>query len=72
MIKQLIWCLSEIAFQLIMSNFLMVMFIYVAFREQKCEQFNRFTKTMDDGVKDLLNIGNEHWKRCTGREYHSL
>ncbi|XP_077077419.1 sorting nexin-9b isoform X1 [Siphateles boraxobius] len=43
--------------------------------EQKCEQFNRFTKTMDDGVKDLLNIGNEHWKRCTGplpKEYQRI
>uniref|UniRef100_A0A8C2HGV2 Sorting nexin 9b n=1 Tax=Cyprinus carpio TaxID=7962 RepID=A0A8C2HGV2_CYPCA len=34
--------------------------------EQKCEQFNRFTRAMDDGVKDLLTVGNEHWKRCTG------
>ncbi|XP_056125147.1 sorting nexin-9b isoform X3 [Rhinichthys klamathensis goyatoka] len=43
--------------------------------EQKCEQFNRFTKTMDDGVKDLLTIGNEHWKRCTGplpKEYQRI
>ncbi|CAM4688317.1 hypothetical protein PO909_010235 [Leuciscus waleckii] len=43
--------------------------------EQKCEQFNRFTKMMDDGVKDLLNIGNEHWKRCTGplpKEYQRI
>ncbi|XP_029568601.1 sorting nexin-9a isoform X3 [Salmo trutta] len=36
--------------------------------EQKCELFSRFTKEMDDGVKDLLNVGNIHWKRCTGRE----
>uniref|UniRef100_A0A673VXA5 Sorting nexin n=1 Tax=Salmo trutta TaxID=8032 RepID=A0A673VXA5_SALTR len=35
--------------------------------EQKCDQFSRFTKAMDDGVKDLLTVGQEHWKRCTGR-----
>uniref|UniRef100_A0A671NFM3 Sorting nexin n=1 Tax=Sinocyclocheilus anshuiensis TaxID=1608454 RepID=A0A671NFM3_9TELE len=43
--------------------------------EQKCEQFNRFTRAMDDGVKDLLTIGNEHWKRCTGplpKEYQRI
>ncbi|TRY86933.1 hypothetical protein DNTS_002204 [Danionella cerebrum] len=43
--------------------------------EQKCEQFSRFTKAMDDGVKDLLTIGNEHWKRCTGplpKEYQRI
>ncbi|XP_056620187.1 sorting nexin-9b isoform X2 [Triplophysa dalaica] len=43
--------------------------------EQKCEQFSRFTKAMDDGVKDLLNVGNEHWKRCTGplpKEYQRI
>lgn len=40
--------------------------------EQKCEQFSRFTKSMDDGVKDLLTVGNEHWKRCTGREWETL
>ncbi|XP_052391223.1 sorting nexin-9-like isoform X1 [Carassius gibelio] len=43
--------------------------------EQKCEQFNRFTKAMDDGVKDLLTVGNEHWKRCTGplpKEYQRI
>ncbi|XP_039548414.1 sorting nexin-9b isoform X4 [Pimephales promelas] len=43
--------------------------------ENKCEQFSRFTKTMDDGVKDLLTIGNEHWKRCTGplpKEYQRI
>uniref|UniRef100_A0A673VNS4 Sorting nexin n=1 Tax=Salmo trutta TaxID=8032 RepID=A0A673VNS4_SALTR len=34
--------------------------------EQKCDQFSRFTKAMDDGVKDLLTVGQEHWKRCTG------
>lgn len=36
-------------------------------REQKCEQFSRFTKAMDDGVKEILTVGHEHWKRCTGR-----
>ncbi|KAK2883922.1 hypothetical protein Q8A67_017559 [Cirrhinus molitorella] len=43
--------------------------------EQKCEQFNRFSRAMDDGVKDLLTIGNEHWKRCTGplpKEYQRI
>uniref|UniRef100_A0AAY4B273 Sorting nexin n=1 Tax=Denticeps clupeoides TaxID=299321 RepID=A0AAY4B273_9TELE len=43
--------------------------------EQKCEQFSRFTKAMDDGVKDLLNVGQEHWKRCTGplpKEYQRI
>lgn len=28
----------------------------------------RFTKAMDDGVKELLTVGQEHWKRCTGRK----
>ncbi|KAK3516160.1 hypothetical protein QTP70_005510 [Hemibagrus guttatus] len=43
--------------------------------EQKCEQFSRFTKAMDDGVKDLLTVGQEHWKRCTGplpKEYQRI
>lgn len=43
--------------------------------EQKCETFSRFTKAMDDGVKDLLNVGNVHWKRCTGplpKEYQRI
>ncbi|KAL7871559.1 hypothetical protein SRHO_G00065420 [Serrasalmus rhombeus] len=43
--------------------------------EQKCEQFSRFTKAMDDGVKDLLTVGHEHWKRCTGplpKEYQRI
>ncbi|KAM9317057.1 sorting nexin-9 [Gastrophryne carolinensis] len=43
--------------------------------EQKCEAVNRFTKAMDDGVKDLLNVGQEHWKRCTGplpKEYQKI
>lgn len=43
-------------------------FLLFFISEQKCEQFNRFTKAMDDGVKDLLTVGQEHWKRCTGRE----
>uniref|UniRef100_A0A803SLN9 Sorting nexin n=1 Tax=Anolis carolinensis TaxID=28377 RepID=A0A803SLN9_ANOCA len=36
--------------------------------EQKCDAVGRFTKAMDDGVKELLTVGHEHWKRCTGRE----
>uniref|UniRef100_A0A3Q2XVA2 Sorting nexin n=1 Tax=Hippocampus comes TaxID=109280 RepID=A0A3Q2XVA2_HIPCM len=43
--------------------------------EQKCEQFNRFTKAMDDGVKEILTVGHEHWKRCTGplpKEYQRI
>ncbi|KAK6306890.1 hypothetical protein J4Q44_G00220380 [Coregonus suidteri] len=43
--------------------------------EQKCELFSRFTKAMDDGVKDLLNVGNIHWKRYTGplpKEYQRI
>ncbi|XP_062858477.1 sorting nexin-9b isoform X2 [Trichomycterus rosablanca] len=43
--------------------------------EQKSEQFSRFTKSMDDGVKDLLTVGHEHWKRCTGplpKEYQRI
>ncbi|XP_068199463.1 sorting nexin-9b isoform X2 [Antennarius striatus] len=43
--------------------------------EQKCEQFSRFTKSMDDGVKEILTVGNEHWKRCTGplpKEYQRI
>ncbi|XP_061609408.1 sorting nexin-9b isoform X2 [Phyllopteryx taeniolatus] len=43
--------------------------------EQKCEQFNRFTKAMDDGVKEILTVGQEHWKRCTGplpKEYQRI
>uniref|UniRef100_A0A667ZS66 Sorting nexin 9 n=1 Tax=Myripristis murdjan TaxID=586833 RepID=A0A667ZS66_9TELE len=35
--------------------------------ELKCEQYSRFTKAMDDAVKDLQNVGHTHWKRCTGR-----
>uniref|UniRef100_H3BBA9 Sorting nexin n=1 Tax=Latimeria chalumnae TaxID=7897 RepID=H3BBA9_LATCH len=44
-------------------------------KEQKCESVSKFTKAMDDGVKDLLNVGNEHWKRCTGalpKEYQKI
>ncbi|XP_013863993.1 sorting nexin-9 isoform X2 [Austrofundulus limnaeus] len=43
--------------------------------EQKCEQYSRFTKSMDDGVRELLNVGNTHWKRCTGplpKEYERI
>ncbi|XP_067439360.1 sorting nexin-9-like isoform X2 [Thunnus thynnus] len=43
--------------------------------EQRCEQYSRFTKLMDDGVKELLNVGNTHWKRCTGplpKEYERI
>lgn len=43
--------------------------VYLVHREQKCEQFSRFTKAMDDGVKEILTVGHEHWKRCTGRTY---
>ncbi|XP_078261861.1 sorting nexin-9-like [Rhinoraja longicauda] len=43
--------------------------------EQKVESFSKFTKAMDDGVKELLNVGQEHWKRCTGalpKEYQKI
>ncbi|XP_076580107.1 sorting nexin-9-like isoform X2 [Chaetodon auriga] len=43
--------------------------------EQKCEHYSRFTKLMDDGVKELLNVGHTHWKRCTGplpKEYERI
>ncbi|CAL8288273.1 unnamed protein product [Lota lota] len=43
--------------------------------EQKCEQYSRFTKAMDDGVKDLLAVSLTHWKRCTGplpKEYQRI
>lgn len=36
-------------------------------RERKCDQFSHFSKAMDDGVKEILTVGHEHWKRCTGR-----
>uniref|UniRef100_A0A3B4TII9 Sorting nexin-9-like n=1 Tax=Seriola dumerili TaxID=41447 RepID=A0A3B4TII9_SERDU len=42
--------------------------------EQRCEQYSQFTKSMDDGVRELLNVGHAHWKRCTGplpKEYKS-
>uniref|UniRef100_A0A8C5IGH1 Sorting nexin n=1 Tax=Junco hyemalis TaxID=40217 RepID=A0A8C5IGH1_JUNHY len=44
-------------------------------REQKCDAVGRFTKAMDDGVKELLTVGQEHWKRCTGplpKEYQKI
>uniref|UniRef100_A0A3Q2NND3 Sorting nexin n=1 Tax=Fundulus heteroclitus TaxID=8078 RepID=A0A3Q2NND3_FUNHE len=43
--------------------------------EQKCEQFSKFTKAMDDSVKEILTVGHEHWKRCTGplpKEYQRI
>uniref|UniRef100_A0A668A9C2 Sorting nexin 9 n=1 Tax=Myripristis murdjan TaxID=586833 RepID=A0A668A9C2_9TELE len=43
--------------------------------ELKCEQYSRFTKAMDDAVKDLQNVGHTHWKRCTGplpKEYQRI
>ncbi|XP_026560842.1 sorting nexin-9 isoform X2 [Pseudonaja textilis] len=43
--------------------------------EQKCDAVGRFTKSMDDGVKELLTVGHEHWKRCTGplpKEYQKI
>lgn len=43
--------------------------------EQKCETFGRFSRSMDDGVKDLLAVGHLHWKRCTGplqKEYQRI
>lgn len=44
------------------------LFVFLPHREQKCDAVGRFTKAMDDGVKELLTVGQEHWKRCTGRE----
>lgn len=47
----------------------------VAQVEQKCESYSRFTKTMEDGVRELLNVGHTHWKRCTGplpKEYERI
>ncbi|XP_075410446.1 sorting nexin-9 isoform X1 [Tenrec ecaudatus] len=43
--------------------------------EQKCDAVSKFTKSMDDGVKELLTVGQEHWKRCTGplpKEYQKI
>uniref|UniRef100_A0A8C5A4M8 Sorting nexin 9a n=1 Tax=Gadus morhua TaxID=8049 RepID=A0A8C5A4M8_GADMO len=43
--------------------------------DQKYEQYSRFTKAMDDGVKELLGVGQTHWKRCTGplpKEYQRI
>ncbi|XP_053316834.1 sorting nexin-9 [Spea bombifrons] len=43
--------------------------------EQKCEAVSKFTRAMDEGVKDLLTVGQEHWKRCTGplpKEYQKI
>uniref|UniRef100_A0A668UJG2 Sorting nexin n=1 Tax=Oreochromis aureus TaxID=47969 RepID=A0A668UJG2_OREAU len=43
--------------------------------EQRCEHYSRFTKSMDDGVRELLSVGHAHWKRCTGplpKEYEHI
>lgn len=43
--------------------------------ERQCELHSHFTKSMDDGVKELLNVGHTHWKRCTGplpKEYERI
>ncbi|CAJ1087423.1 sorting nexin-9-like [Xyrichtys novacula] len=43
--------------------------------EQKCEHYSRFTRSMDDGVRELLSVGHTHWKRCTGplpKEYERI
>ncbi|XP_014268979.2 sorting nexin-9 isoform X3 [Maylandia zebra] len=43
--------------------------------EQRCEHYSRFTKSMDDGIRELLNVGHAHWKRCTGplpKEYERI
>lgn len=45
--------------------------VFLPHREQKCDAVGKFTKAMDDGVKELLTVGQEHWKRCTGRECSS-
>uniref|UniRef100_A0A3Q1J691 Sorting nexin n=1 Tax=Anabas testudineus TaxID=64144 RepID=A0A3Q1J691_ANATE len=40
-----------------------------------CEHYSRFTKSMDEGVRELLNVGHTHWKRCTGplpKEYERI
>ncbi|XP_051502306.1 sorting nexin-9a [Myxocyprinus asiaticus] len=43
--------------------------------EQKCEMYSQFTRSMDNGVKELLVVGHLHWKRCTGplqKEYRQI
>uniref|UniRef100_W5KXD2 Sorting nexin 9a n=1 Tax=Astyanax mexicanus TaxID=7994 RepID=W5KXD2_ASTMX len=43
--------------------------------EKKCETFSHFSRSMDDGVKDLLAVGHLHWKRCAGplqKEYQRI
>ncbi|XP_041638015.1 sorting nexin-9-like isoform X2 [Cheilinus undulatus] len=43
--------------------------------EQKCEHYSRFTRAMEGGVRELLNVGHTHWKRCTGplpKEYERI
>ncbi|XP_076006205.1 sorting nexin-9-like isoform X2 [Genypterus blacodes] len=43
--------------------------------EHICEQYSHFTKAMEDGIRELLNVGHTHWKRCTGplpKEYQRI
>ncbi|XP_028255989.1 sorting nexin-9-like [Parambassis ranga] len=43
--------------------------------EHRCELYSRFTRSMDDGVRELLDVGHTHWKRCTGplpKEYERI
>uniref|UniRef100_UPI0037E71C87 sorting nexin-9-like isoform X2 n=1 Tax=Semicossyphus pulcher TaxID=241346 RepID=UPI0037E71C87 len=43
--------------------------------EQRCELYGRFSRSMEDGVRELLNVGHTHWKRCTGplpKEYERI
>lgn len=43
--------------------------------EQKCELYSQFARSMDNSVKELLAVGNLHWKRCTGplqKEYRQI
>uniref|UniRef100_A0A4W4GTE0 Sorting nexin n=1 Tax=Electrophorus electricus TaxID=8005 RepID=A0A4W4GTE0_ELEEL len=43
--------------------------------EQRYETYSRFTRSMDDGVKDLHSVSHLHWKRCTGplqKEYRHI
>ena len=37
--------------------------MFLPHREQRCDAVGKFTKAMDDGVKELLNVGQEHWKK---------
>ncbi|KAK7153197.1 hypothetical protein R3I93_011179 [Phoxinus phoxinus] len=43
--------------------------------EQKFETYSQFSRSMDNSVKELLAVGNLHWKRCTGplqKEYRQI